>query len=124
MPPRTGLTAAQQRLQRARRGGNNRRAKRETVAARHRKIANQRKDFHHKLARRLVESYDVLVVEDLQIANMVRRAKPVPDPEQPGQYLANGARAKSGLNRSISDAGWGRFPQRVTRQSGRRWACM
>ena len=103
------LTAAQRRLARARRGGNNRRAKRETVVARHRKIANQRKDFQHKLARRLVESYDVLVVEDLQIANMVRRAKPVPDPEQTGQYLANGARAKSGLNRSISDAGWGGF---------------
>jgi putative transposase len=51
----------------------------------------------------------MLVVEDMQIANMLRRAKPVPDPVNPGQYLANGARAKSGLNRSISDAGWGRF---------------
>lgn len=103
------LTTAQQRLQRARRDSRNRLAKRETVAARHRKIANQRKDFHHKQARRLVESYDLLVVEDLQIANMVRRAKPVVDPERPGQYLANGASAKSGLNRSISDAGWGSF---------------
>jgi len=103
------LGAAQQRLQRARRGGCNRRAKRETVAARHRKIANQRKDFHHKQARGLVQRYDFLVVEDLQIANMVRRAKPVPDPDKPGQFLANGARAKSGLSRSINDAGWGQF---------------
>jgi putative transposase len=103
------LTVAQQRLQRARRGGKNRAAKREIVAARHRKIANQRKDFHHKQARELVARYDVLVVEDLQISNLVRRAKPVPDPEHPGQYLGNGARAKSGLNRSISDAGWGSF---------------
>ena len=52
-------------------------AKRQTVATRHRKIANQRKDFHHKQARKLVERYDVVVVEDLQIANMMRRAKPV-----------------------------------------------
>jgi putative transposase len=103
------LTAAQQRLARANRGSNNRAAKRETVAARHRKIANQRKDFHHKQARQLIASYDVVVVEDLKIANMVRRPKPVPDKDNPGQYLANGARAKSGLNRSISDAGWGRF---------------
>jgi putative transposase len=103
------LTAAQQRLQRARRGGRNRQAKRETVASRHRKIANQRKDFHHKQARRLVDVYDLLVVEDLAIANMVRRAKPVPDPDAPGQFLPNRARAKSGLNRSIYDAGWGRF---------------
>jgi putative transposase len=103
------LTAAQQRLQRARRGGRNRHAKRETVASRHRKIANQRKDFHHKQARDLVAGYDVLVVEDLAIANMVRRAKPVPDLDTPGQFLPNRARAKSGLNRSIHDAGWGRF---------------
>jgi putative transposase len=103
------LAVAQQRLARAKRRSKNRERKRETVAARHRKIANQRKDFHHKQARRLVESYDLLVVEDLQIANMLRRAKPVPDPDISGQYLANGARAKSGLSRSISDAGWGRF---------------
>jgi putative transposase len=103
------LGTAQQRLQRARRGGRNRQAKRETVAARHRRIANQRKDFHHKYARRLVERYDLVVVEDLQIANMLRRATPVPDASIPGQFLANGARAKSGLSRSISDAGWGQF---------------
>lgn len=83
--------------------------KRETVAARHRKIATQRKDFHHQQARRLVARYDVLVVEDLAIVNMVRRAKAVPDPEHLGQFVPNGARAKSGLNRSISDAGWGQF---------------
>ena len=103
------LTAAQQRLARAKRRSRNRDRKRETVAARHRKIANQRKDFHHKQARGLVARFDLLVVEDLQIANMLRRAKPLPDPDNPGQYLANGARAKSGLSRSISDAGWGRF---------------
>jgi putative transposase len=103
------LEVAQQRLARAKRGSKNRVARREAVAARHRKIGNRRKDFHHKQARQLVVRYDLLVVEDLTIANMVRRAKPKPDPETPGQFLANGARAKSGLNRSISDAGWGQF---------------
>ncbi len=39
----TRLEVAQQRLQRAKRGSNNRCARRETVAARHRKIANRRK---------------------------------------------------------------------------------
>ena len=103
------LAAAQQRLARAKRPSKNRGRRRETVAARHRKIANQRKDFHHKQARSLVGRYDLLVVEDLQIANMVRRAKPTPDPDNPGKFLPNGAGAKSGLNRSISDAGWGQF---------------
>lgn len=103
------LVAAQRRLQSAQRGSRNRVARRETVGARHRKIANQRKDFHHKQAREVVARYDLIVVEDLTIANMLRRAKPKPDPDNPGQFLPNGARAKSGLNRSISDAGWGEF---------------
>src|SRR5205823_664238 len=112
------------KLQRANRRSRNRGRKRETVAARHRKIANQRKDFHHKLARRLVERCDVLVVEDLKIVNMLRRAKPVPDPDNPGQYLANGARAKSGLNRSISDASWAGFVSKLrakAEEAGRVW---
>ena len=103
------LAAAQQRLARAKRGSNNRGRRRETVAARHRKVANRRRDFHHKTARELVETYDLIAVEDLAIANMLRRATPVPDPEYPGQFLPNGAAAKTGLNRSISDAGWGQF---------------
>jgi putative transposase len=118
------LATAQQRLQRAKRRSKNRERKRETVAARHRKIANQRKDFHHKQARALVRRYDLLVVEDLQIANMLRRAKPVPDPDTRGQYLPNGAAAKTGLSRSISDAGWGRFVSILrakAEEAGRTW---
>jgi putative transposase len=118
------LAAAQRRLQRACRGGKNRAAKRETVAARHRKIANQRKDFHHKQARELVARYDLIVVEDLKIANMLRRAKPVSDPDNPGMFLPNGARAKTGLNRSISDAGWGQFVSILrakAEDAGRAW---
>ncbi len=105
----TRLEAAQRRLARTKRGSRNRAARRETVAAKHRKIANRRNDFHHKQARALVARYDLLVVEDLKIANMLRRAKRKPAPGNPGQFLPNGARAKSGLNRSISDAGWGQF---------------
>jgi putative transposase len=103
------LKDAQRVLARKSRGSNNRRAARETVAKGHRTIANQRRDFHHKTARQLVGSYDVIAVEDLTIANMVRRPKPRPDPETPGGFLPNGAAAKSGPNRSISDAGWGAF---------------
>lgn len=118
------LEAAQKRLRRATRGSSNRSARRETVAARHRKIASRRKDFHHKQARELVARYDLLVVEDLKISNMVRRAKPIPDPGNPGQFLPNGGRAKSGLNRSISDAGWGQFVSILrakAEDAGRTW---
>ena len=118
------LAAAQQRLARAKTRSINRDLRRETVAARHRKIANQRKDFHHKQARELAARYDLIVVEDLTIANMLRRAKPVADPANPGHYLPNGARAKSGLNRSISDAGWGQFISILrakAEEAGRPW---
>jgi putative transposase len=98
------LAAAQQRLARAKRGSNNRGRRCETVAARHRKIANCRRDFHHKTARTLVQTYDLIAVENLAIANMLHRAKPVADPDNPGQFLPNGATAKTGLNFSISAA--------------------
>jgi putative transposase len=60
----------------------------------------------------------------LKIANMLRRAKPVPDPDNPGMFLPNGARAKTGLNRSISDAGWGQFVSILrakAEDAGRAW---
>jgi putative transposase len=103
------LATAQQVLARKQRGSNNRRKARETLAARHRKIANQRRDFHHHAARALVACYDLLVVEDLRIRNMVRRPPPRPDPDRAGGFLPNRAAAKTGLNRSIHDAGWAQF---------------
>lgn len=118
------LEVAQHRLLRMKRGSNNRAARRETLAARHRKIANRRKDFHHKQAREIVARYDLLAVEDLKISNLLRRAKPKPDPDNPGQFLPNGARAKAGLNRSISDAGWGQFISTLrakAEDAGRTW---
>jgi putative transposase len=118
------LAAAQQRLARAKLRSINRDLRRQTVASRHRKIANQRRDFHHKQARELAIRYDLIIVEDLKIANMLRRAKPVENPANPGHYLPNGARAKSGLNRSISDAGWGQFVSILrakAEEAGRAW---
>jgi len=100
------LSTAQQVLARKQRGSNNRRNARETVATRYRKLANQRRNFHHHTARALVARYDLLVLEDLTIHNMVRRPPPRPDPDQPGRFLPNRAAAKTGLNRSIHDAGW------------------
>ena len=118
------LAAAQRRLASAKKGSKNRTRRRETVAARHRKVANQRRDFHHKTARRLVKRYELIVVEDLRIANMLRRAKPVPDQDNPGVFLRNGSRSKSSLSRSISDAGWGQFVSILrakAEDAGRTW---
>jgi putative transposase len=103
------LASAQRSLSRKQQGSNNVMTARETVATRHRKIANQRRDFHFKIAKRLVEEYDALVVEDLAVKNMTKRAKPRADPENLGQFLPNGGIAKSRLNRCMNDAGWAQF---------------
>ncbi len=73
------------------------------VRAVHRRIANRRRDTHHQLSRRLVDTYDTLVFEDLAIANMVRSAQG--SIAAPGHHVA----AKAGLNREIHSAGWGQL---------------
>ena len=97
------LTSAQQALARKKRGSANRRRAKAKVAEVHRRIRNRRADFHHKTARALVQTCDVIALEDLRIRNMTRSAGGTL--EQPGTNVA----AKSGLNRSILDAGWGQF---------------
>lgn len=79
----------------------------------HYRIKCQRNDFLHKEANALLENSDVVVHEDLKIKNMIRRPKPKQD-EETGQYLPNNASAKAGLNKSIADAGWGKFLEIAT----------
>jgi putative transposase len=72
------------------------------------KAANQRKDFLHKLSTKIAKFYRVVCVENIKPANLFRRPKPKPD-EATGQFLPNNAATKSGLNKSIADAGWSTF---------------
>jgi putative transposase len=97
------LAAAQQSLSRKKQGSNNRRRARAVVAEVHRRTRNRRADFQHKTARAIVERYDTIALEDLRIRNMTRSASGTV--EDQGTNVA----AKSGLNRSILDAGWGQF---------------
>ncbi len=73
----------------------------------HAKVRRKRQDFLHKEANKLLDRTDVIVCEDLKIANMTKRPKRKQD--ESGMYLPNGAKAKAGLNKSILDAGWGMF---------------
>jgi putative transposase len=101
------LVAAQRDLAHKKRGSNRRRKAAAKVAGLHGKVPRQRLDHAHNTAMVLVRENDLIVHEDLKIANMTARPKPRPDGS--GGHEPNGAAAKSGLNKSIRDAGWGIF---------------
>ena len=91
-----------------------RRKAKKVVARIHERIAARRHDFVHQAARRLVDRFGVIAVEDLSVDNMMASPKARPDPENPGQFLPNGASAKAGLNKSIADASWSMFRSVLT----------
>ncbi|MEG3871745.1 transposase, partial [Microcoleus sp. Z1_B5] len=76
----------------------------------HQFVARARLDFQFKTAHDLFGKCEVLVVEDLSVKNLTRRAKPTTDTESGNLvYLPNGQSAKSGLNKSMLDAAHGQF---------------
>jgi putative transposase len=82
------LAKAQRRIARRQQGSHRRRKAIVLLRRKHQKVQRQRRDFHHKTARGLLSAYDVIYLEDLRVANLVRNS-----------YLA----------KSVSDAGWAQF---------------
>jgi putative transposase len=62
-------------LSRSRKGSKRYEKKRVRLARWHRKIANKRKDFLHKLTDKIVDDYDLICVEDLKVSNMIKNRK-------------------------------------------------
>ena len=82
------LRKAQRNLSKKTKGSANYTKQVERIRNLHEKVANQRKDFLHKLSYHLIQMYSVICMENLDIRNMVRNRK---------------------VLKSISDAGWGAF---------------
>ena len=82
------LAREQRKLSKMQKGGNNRNKQRIIVARVHEKVANQRKDFLHKLSKQITNAYDCVCIEDLNMKGM-------------SQALNFG--------KSVSDNGWGMF---------------
>ena len=81
------LRVIQKRVSRRKKGSNRRTKAVKQLGRQHKKVADQRKDFHFKTANNLFKKYDVIAHEDLNIKGL----------------------SKSRLSKSIHDAGWGNF---------------
>jgi putative transposase len=84
------LVVAQRNLSRKKKGSNNRRKARIKVAGLHQKIQNHRDEFLHQVSRKLVDSADLIVFENLNITGMLQ---------------------KHNLAKHIQDHAWGKLVQ-------------
>lgn len=77
------------------------------------RIVRRRNDWIEKTTTTFAEANVLVAMEDLDVKAMTKRPKPRPDPDKPGQYLHNGAKAKAGLDRSILSGNWSRLRKRL-----------
>lgn len=84
------LKRLQRALARKKKGGKNRKKALRQVQRQQEHVANQRRDFAHKVSFVLVQHCDKIALEDLKIQNMVKNQR---------------------FSKSILDAGWGLFKQ-------------
>ncbi|MEG4023109.1 transposase [Microcoleus sp. S13C4] len=101
------LKIRQKRINRKIKGSKNRQKAAKKVGRLHQKIGERRHAYQWKVANKIVSrNVDAIAIENLNISGMKHRCQVKID-EKTGRFLKNGQSRKKGLNRSISDAGWG-----------------
>jgi putative transposase len=101
------LAKHQRRMARKVKGSSNWKKAKSRIQRIHARIADARADFLHKASNSISKNHAMIAVEDLKVRNMTKSAS--------GTVAAPGrnVRAKSGLNRSILDQGWGEFRRQL-----------
>jgi IS605 OrfB family transposase len=97
----------QRRLARQTKGSNRSARTKLAIGRLTAKERDRRKDWVEKTSTHLVQAYDTVVLESLQVHRMTRSAKGTR--ERPGRNV----RQKAGLNREILASGWGELARRV-----------
>ncbi|XVQ11334.1 RNA-guided endonuclease InsQ/TnpB family protein [Spirillospora sp. CA-255316] len=104
---RRRLRLLARRLGRARRGSGRRAALKAALARLKARESDRRKNWVEQTSTMLARGFEVIGVEDLNIAGMTRSARGTI--ERPGRNVA----AKAGLNRGILAGGWGLLVERL-----------
>ena len=99
---RIGIKRYQRQFARKSKGSNNQARMRAKVANRRAYETNCLRDFSNKTSHAIVSDKEVQVIglEALVLASMVRKPRPKKDPVT-GKWLRNNRRAKAGLNRAL-----------------------
>lgn len=97
----------QRSLARTQRGSRRRQKALARLRAHQARIARRRRDACHKITSHLAKNHRVIVIEALNVQAMTASARGSVD--APGRNVAQ----KSGLNRSILDAGWGEIRRQL-----------
>jgi len=97
------LAKAQRILSRKVKFSNRWHKQKEKVQLIHSKISNMRRDALHKASTEISNNHAMIILEKLGVSRMSKSAKG--NNEKHGVHV----KAKSGLNRSILDAGWSMF---------------
>ncbi|GAB7528611.1 RNA-guided endonuclease TnpB family protein [Pseudomonas sp. 3A(2025)] len=105
------LAKAQRQMSRKVKFSSNWKRAKSRVQKIHVQIANVRNDFLHKTSNSISKNHAMLCVEDLQVKNMSRSAS------GSLEKLGRNVRAKSGLNKSILNQGWGEFRRQLDYKS-------
>jgi putative transposase len=92
------LSRMQRAVARKQKGSKNQEKYKIRVMRIYRSVRRRREHFLHVLSHDYAKSHGVIIVEDLNIRNMVH-----------GVSGGRNSNQKSGLNRGILDAGWGKF---------------